>query len=162
MPFASATIHDAPLIQAMARAIWPETYAGIISHAQIMFMLDLMYATPVIAAELAQGVTWELITRDAVPVGFLSFHDDGPDAVKLAKLYLLPAARGAGLARAAVERVRDASRRRGRHRVFLTVNKRNLRAIAAYRAIGLIVTADLVTDLGHGYVMDDHRMELPA
>jgi ribosomal protein S18 acetylase RimI-like enzyme len=160
--FRTAGHHDIPLIQAMSRAIWPDTYLGIISEAQIAYMLDLMYATSVIGDEMQRGVAWELTLLDEVPVGYLSWQRLDGGRLKINKLYLLPAGRGMGIAAAAVDRVRRSARDRGCSHVTLVVNKRNARAIAAYRRIGFAIEADIVTDIGQGFVMDDHRMVIPA
>ncbi len=42
----------------------------------------------------------------------------------------------------------------------LTANKRNDPAIEAYRHHGFRIRGPIVTDIGGGFVMDDHRMEL--
>ena len=50
---------------------------------------------------------------------------------------------------------------RGRRRtIWLTVNRRNERAIGAYRRTGFREVRAQVTDIGGGYVMDDYVMEL--
>jgi len=46
----------------------------------------------------------------------------------------------------------------GAHRLILSVNKRNARAIAAYRRNGFVIADSVVTDIGGGFVMDDYVM----
>ncbi len=46
----------------------------------------------------------------------------------------------------------------GARRLILSVNKRNIRAIAAYRRNGFIIAESVVTDIGGGFVMDDYVM----
>jgi ribosomal protein S18 acetylase RimI-like enzyme len=43
-------------------------------------------------------------------------------------------------------------------RLILSVNKRNTRALAAYRRNGFIITESVITDIGGGFVMDDYIM----
>jgi len=38
------------------------------------------------------------------------------------------------------------------------VNKRNAKAIAAYQRNGFVIADSVVTDIGHGFVMDDFIM----
>ncbi|MEO8488040.1 MAG: hypothetical protein ABI585_17060, partial [Betaproteobacteria bacterium] len=45
--------------------------------------------------------------------------------------------------------------------LVLNVNKRNAKAIAAYRACGLATREDVVVDIGGGFVMDDYVMAKP-
>ena len=51
-------------------------------------------------------------------------------------------------------------RRRALKAIWLTVNRRNERAIGAYRRAGFREVRAQVTDIGGGYVMDDYVMEL--
>ena len=64
-----ATPDDIPALRALARRIWHEYYPGIISREQIDYMLARMYDAAVIREELAQGVAWDLVRRQTVPVG---------------------------------------------------------------------------------------------
>jgi len=42
--------------------------------------------------------------------------------------------------------------------VVLAVNKKNAKAIAAYRKHGFAIRESAVTDIGSGFVMDDYVM----
>ena len=46
----------------------------------------------------------------------------------------------------------------GAHRLILSVNKRNAKAIAAYKRNGFVIAESVVTDIGGGFVMDDYIM----
>jgi GNAT superfamily N-acetyltransferase len=77
---------------------------------------------------------------------------------KLHKLYLLPEMHGYGLGSHLLLHVeREVCARSGR-RLILSVNKRNARAIAAYRRNGFVIAESVVTDIGNGFVMDDYVM----
>jgi ribosomal protein S18 acetylase RimI-like enzyme len=52
----------------------------------------------------------------------------------------------------------DEARRFGARRLILSVNKRNARAIAAYRRNGFTVAEAVMVDIGRGFVMDDFIM----
>jgi GNAT superfamily N-acetyltransferase len=78
--------------------------------------------------------------------------------MKLHKLYLLPELHGGGLGSRMLKHCADEARRLGAHRLMLAVNKRNHRAIAAYRRNGFAVAEAVVTDIGGGFVMDDYLM----
>jgi ribosomal protein S18 acetylase RimI-like enzyme len=78
--------------------------------------------------------------------------------MKLHKLYLLPELHGRGLGSRLLEHCQDEARRQGARRLILAVNKRNARAIAAYRRNGFAVVESVVTDIGGGFVMDDYLM----
>ena len=78
--------------------------------------------------------------------------------MKLHKLYLLAELRGRGLGSRLLLFCEDAARAAGARRLVLNVNKRNDRAIAAYRRNGFRVAASVVNDIGGGFVMDDFVM----
>ncbi len=77
---------------------------------------------------------------------------------KLHKLYLLPELHGRGLGSRLLQHVEHEVRVGGGCRLILTVNKRNARAIAAYRRNGFGIAECVVTDIGGGFVMDDYVM----
>ena len=59
-----------------------------------------------------------------------------------------------------LEYLRGLCREAGARTIWLTVNRRNERAIGAYRRAGFREVRAQVTDIGGGYVMDDYIMEL--
>ena len=46
----------------------------------------------------------------------------------------------------------------GAREVWMQVNKRNERAIGAYRKAGFRIEKEATFDIGHGFVMDDYLM----
>jgi len=156
-----ATPDDIPALRALARRIWHEYYPGIISREQIDYMLARMYDAAVIREELAQGVAWDLVRRQTVPVGFSSFaFDAATRQVKLNKLYLLPELHGCGIGRQMLQHVRASSAELGASEIRLQVNKQNTRAIRAYERAGFSLLEAVVADIGGGFVMDDFIMAL--
>jgi ribosomal protein S18 acetylase RimI-like enzyme len=55
-----------------------------------------------------------------------------------------------------LERVLDHARDCGAHAVDLTVNRGNARALAFYHKRHFVLTEEIVTDIGGGFVMDDY------
>ena len=153
--FRTATPADIGLLQDLAESIWPVSYAGILPPAQIQYMLDWMYGTARIAAELDAGLVWEVVELEARPLGFLSWEVVPQLPVKLHKLYLLPAEQGRGLGQVMLQHVFAQAGAIGASGVELTVNKRNERALRAYRRAGFAVGESACTDIGGGYFMDD-------
>ena len=155
-----ATTADLPAISDLAGVIWRACYPDIISHAQIDYMLARMYALDVLRDEIrSQGIRYiRLLVNDKL-VGFASY---GPTAkagaVKLHKLYLLSELHGRGLGSRLLQYVERVVHASGARRLILSVNKRNAKAIAVYRRNGFVITGSVVTDIGNGFVMDDHIM----
>jgi len=157
-----AGAEDIPLIRDLAGRIWREHYPGIITHAQIDYMLERMYAASVIAEEIgSKGYRYVLAMAEGEAVGFAAYvHEPAAQAVKLSKLYLLPSLHGKGIGRKMLQQVKDDAVRQGAKSVYLFVNKRNRKAIASYERFGMKKAEEVVTDIGGGFVMDDFRMEL--
>ena len=148
------------LVRRLADAIWPETFAPILSAPQIPYMMDMMYAPAVLARELASGVRWEIVLVDASPAGYLSWSacPDRPETAKLHKVYLSSRWHGLGLGQAMLDHAADCCRSEGFRHVLLAVNKRNDHAIRAYRRNGFAIVESVCNDIGGGFVMDDFLM----
>lgn len=145
------------VIRQLAFAIWPKVYPGIISVAQIDYMLELRYNLEVLRADLQKGVRFALVMNGERPVGFTAFEPQEEEAF-LHKLYLLPEVAGQGLGALALEWVTEQARLLGLQRLKLFVNKNNAGAIRAYLRNGFTFHEDKVTDIGDGFVMDDYVM----
>jgi diamine N-acetyltransferase len=85
-----------PVIAGLAGVIWRACYPGIITHAQIDYMLARMYSLDVLRDEIrSQGIRHDLLFVDGKPSGFASYGPASePGVMKLHKLYLLPELRG--------------------------------------------------------------------
>ena len=156
----AVTEADLPVIARLAEIIWRACYPAIITQAQIDYMLARMYALDVLRDEIrSQGIRYDLLQVDGEPVGFASYGPTAePGVVKLHKLYLLPELHGRGLGSRLLQHDEHEVRIAGARRLILSVNKRNTKAIAAYRRNGFAVADSVVTDIGDGFVMDDYVM----
>lgn len=158
--FRAASVEDVPLLQDLAQKTWRVCYPGIISTEQIEFMLGWMYSDDLIRRQIVEGVAWEVIENgDGEAAGFLSYHSDPDNRVKLEKLYVLPVMQGRGIGKRALAHVLDRAKAMGANSVWMQVNKQNEKAIASYRKAGFIVAREAVFDIGGGFVMDDYLME---
>ena len=157
--FKQTTINDIQTIQILARRIWEEAYNQMLSKVQIEYMLAMMYSSKVIESEIAHGTVWELIYFDGEAVGYISYAFEKDNSVKLSKIYISEKSRGRGIADEALKRVIRYAMENDKSFVYLTVNKRNKRAIRAYEKIGFSIAESVVTDIGNGFVMDDHIMK---
>lgn len=92
-------------------------------------------------------------------VGFAAFGPvAGPGVFKLHKCYLLPEYHGKGLGSQLLQYCIREAVRAGASRLLLAVNKRNVKAMAAYQRNGFSVLETVTTDFGAGFVMDDFIM----
>jgi ribosomal protein S18 acetylase RimI-like enzyme len=146
----------------MAERIWWSVYPEILSEAQIRHMLDWMYDPVRLEEEIKSGAAeyrWWVLPESGAEVGYLAFGPgSGPGEAHLHKFYLLPEWHGRGLGTAAWRALAAGLAGRGVDRVSLRVNRRNGRAIRCYLRNGFRIERDLVTEIGGGFVMDDHWM----
>ncbi len=149
-----------PAISELAGVIWRACYPGIITMEQIDYMLARIYALDVLRDEIhSQGIRYDLLLADGKPAGFASYGSTSePGVMKLHKLYLLPELHGRGLGSRLLQHIEREVRAGAGCRLILSVNKRNIRAIAAYRRNGFVIAESVVTDIGNGFIMDDYVM----
>jgi ribosomal protein S18 acetylase RimI-like enzyme len=159
--FAEAGPEDLPAIAELAAIVWRRHYPGIITRAQIDYMLERMYALETMRREVAEdGICYERLVLDGSLVGFGAFGPGRePGLYKLHKLYLHPDQQGRGLGSLLLRHCEAKVRRLGGERIELQVNKRNTSAIETYRRNGYHVAREAVFDIGGGFVMDDFIME---
>jgi GNAT superfamily N-acetyltransferase len=165
---------DAALISRLATEIWRLAYPGIISLDQIEYMLKQMYDPALLCSEIeSRNLHYSILEIDGVPEGFTAyglFENDPPadieppasssGALMLHKLYLHPRHHGRGLGRRMMKCMEaDAALTPfSAQRVILRVNKRNLKAINAYRRIEYEISGTICSEIGSGFVMDDYWM----
>jgi GNAT superfamily N-acetyltransferase len=143
----------------LARDIWPEHYPGIISQAQIDYMLASFQSESAITAQLQDGYEYFLVSQAGSWLGYCSVRTELElRRLFVSKLYLLKAVRGQGMGRATMNFLARLAALRGLATLWLTVNKHNS-ALQAYLHMGWVVTNEVVTDIGNGYVMDDYQLQ---
>ena len=161
MPVRPATPADFPAIRDVAHRTWPVTFAGILTPAQMAYMLEMMYSEAALREQTAARGHRFLLAEDegGVPLGYASYElHYRSSTTKLHKLYVLPEAQGRGLGRALVGAVEAAAREAGDGVLRLDVNRDNA-ATRFYEHSGFTRVAEAVTDIGGGYVMDDYVYE---
>jgi ribosomal protein S18 acetylase RimI-like enzyme len=151
-------VEDLPAIVALADVVWRAHYPGIISVAQIDYMLARMYDLAVLRRELAEGMSYDLGLAEGTPVGFAGYGPVAAGELKLHKLYVHPQWQRRGVGSRLLAHVEERARERGFRTVILAVNKGNQKAIAAYQKNGFTVREAVVSDIGGGFVMDDYVM----
>ena len=157
-----AQLHELPILESLARQIWPSTYAHIISQAQIDFMLDWMYSTKTLQKQLEAGHEFYILNTDGLDSGFMALEmveHEGKSELKINKLYVLPSLQGKGAGRALVNKAIDRTQANKASSIFLQVNKAN-KAKKFYLKLGFEIREEAVFDIGNGFIMDDYIMAL--
>ncbi len=153
------TPQDIAVTAALADAIWNECYAGLLAREQIRYMVDNFQSTAAITDQIdTQGYLYYLFRVGGNNAGYIGVQPkDG--RLLLSKLYLLASYRGEGYTPMLLGFVDTVARRHGCGVVWMTANRGNDRAVAAYRKMGFALVREQVVDIGGGYVMDDFVFE---
>lgn len=150
-----ATEADISVIRQLAERIWWEHYPGIISDAQIEFMLGLNYSDAALKQQMdAEGQEFWLPEKNGQVLGFIALTPKGDGEYFMNKYYLETREKGLGtivfellLARYPDLRV-----------LRLRVNRCNFKSINFYFKIGFQIEYCIDTPIGNDYVMDDFQM----
>ncbi|MEM7365791.1 MAG: GNAT family N-acetyltransferase [Pseudomonadota bacterium] len=147
-------------LEKLAHQIWHAHYPGIISVAQIDYMLALGYAPSVLEQNLAEGTRIDVLMLDDTMTGFMAYGPCIRRIVKLHKCYLDVGAHGQGLGQLMLNHVVTEAAHMKAQTLTLQVNKQNQTAIRAYVRRGFEIAESVVDDIGNGFVMDDYVMSL--
>jgi GNAT superfamily N-acetyltransferase len=156
----AAIIADLPAIQEVAQRTWRPTYGNILSEEQTCYMLEMMYSTEALHAQIKKGHTFIVLERGNEVLGFASFeanHKMEPGLCKLHKLYLLPEEKGKGLGIKLLQEVMLLAKQRGQQRIWLHVNRYNP-ARDFYLKCGFSILQEEDISIGQGYYMNDYLM----
>lgn len=146
---------DIPLIRQLAAKIWNQHYPGIISKAQIEYMLNLMYSSHSLEKQIAEGNRFFLISDKQVPAGYLSALEKENGKWFISKFYIDQDKAGKGIGKQAFALFLDLFNPR---EIKLTVNRQNYKAINFYFRLGFVIEKVADFDIGNGYIMTDFVM----
>jgi RimJ/RimL family protein N-acetyltransferase len=143
----------------LARDIWRENYTPIIGSEQVEYMLEKFQSFSAVSEQLKEGYKYYLLKKaEGDNAGYIAFIPR-EEVLFLSKLYIKRSERRKGYASDAVSFMEKAALKHGLLKIRLTVNRYNKKAIIFYSKTGFRKTSDKVTDIGCGFVMDDHVME---
>jgi ribosomal protein S18 acetylase RimI-like enzyme len=158
-----AGLADLANVTTVAHDAWREHYPGILTDAQIDYMLARGYSREALQpfiTEPRRGIA--LAERGGALLGFAAWlPGDQRDAQKLDKLYVLPRHHGEGIGTALVDHVAGIGREGGYARLVLNVNRNNHASIRWYERRGFVVRERGDFPIGNGFVMEDFIMEKP-
>lgn len=155
-PLAEADL--APLAS-LAREIWNEYYVSLIGQAQVDYMLEQFQSVSAMRRQLAEGYEYFVVREAGRLIGYMAVKPETEERrLFISKFYLHKASRGSGTGRLCMEFLEKLAHQRGLKRLWLTVNKENP-SVKVYERLGFRIAADIVMDIGNGFVMDDYRME---
>ena len=137
---------DAPVLAALARHTFFDTFAATNDAGDMAIHLDRAYGVVQQAAELADPlIVTLLVETNGVAIGYAQLREGevpecvtGPSAIELWRFYLLREWHGQGIAQSLMDRVRVEAAARGAATLWLGVWDQNPRAQAFYRKCGFV------------------------
>ena len=157
------SVHDSEHIKkvaALANEIWRETYAGIVSDAQIEYMLANLQSAEAIKRYIEKdNHLYYLMQDDSGFVGYFAVQIQ-KDKMFLSKLYVRKESRRQGYAKKCIEFLFDMAQTQNCTEIYLTAAKGNIRAMDAYGKLGFKIVSEIKIDIGNGFFMDDYKMSL--
>ena len=151
---------DVHVISMLAHAIWPETYASILSEGQLKHMLDVFYSEDSLKKQMDNNHHFLLALSNAETVGFASYSQSDKTGVhKVHKLYIHPMLHGHGFGKKLMDRIIKDIKSKGATKLILNVNRHN-RAINFYEKYGFTKTGEEDVAIGEGYFQNDYVMEM--
>lgn len=156
---AVASTADLEKAAALADTIWHECYAQLLTPGQIDYMVESFQSAEAIGKQIANEGYHYFLLRDAgEDVGYLGVQPkDGK--LLLSKIYILKEHRGQGYSPAIFAFAERLAAQYHCDAMWLTVNKGNDRAKAAYTKAGFSIIREQVVEIGGGFVMDDYVFE---
>lgn len=154
-------IEQLQAISELAHHIWHLHYPGIISRAQIDYMLDQRYSPSHLAETLDRRGSRLLVAkrgRNAMGFALLAPAEDASDEVNLHAFYLHPDHHGRGYGRRFMDHLVDYARGEHYRDMTLNVNRLNIKAINFYFRAGFTIRSVVDIDLGRGFMANDFIM----
>ncbi len=150
---------DIPLIQEIAYKTWPVTFQNILTAAQIIYMLDLMYSSESLQDQmLHKNHQFLLASNSEEYSGFSSYQVVSSSTIKIHKIYVNPEAQGKGIGASLFRYIELLAEQLHVSKVTLNVNINN-QAISFYQARGYQTIRQEDIQIGNGYLMEDYVME---
>ncbi|MGN6817610.1 MAG: GNAT family N-acetyltransferase [Sphingomonas sp.] len=164
--YRDATAADGIALDAMAQAIWIETFAhGVSAQDAATYLAEAYGPTGKLIADLASGAArFRLALAGDRVVGYAKLNppwlpDAEPGAMQLSQIYVTGDQHGAGVGKALLDWTIATAREAGATALLLTVWEENHRAAAFYRKHGFEHVGDYAFAVGN-QVDTDHIMRL--
>lgn len=156
-----ATLTDIPLINRLARQVFPHTYRKILASDQLEYMMEMMYSIESLNKQMTEEQHRYFIAySDGEPCGYLSIETENESLYHLQKIYVLPKFQGKKAGRFLIEYALWYIKSLSPDRpvtVELNVNRNN-KAKTFYEHMGFQVARSGDFPIGNGYYMNDYIM----
>lgn len=145
----------------LAHKIWNEYFIDLISQQQIAYMVEQFQSYPALSKAIKQDhYTYFLAYDDEEMIGYCGVQPQVDGRLFLSKLYLQKESRGKGYASNLLASAISFAKEQGLNAIYLTCNKYNTHSLDVYKKKGFYQIDSIVTDIGHGFLMDDYVLQL--
>ena len=142
---------DLPRVTAIAGVTWPIAFKGLIPDAEIPKIVEKIYSTTQLEADMDNGHAFWIAQVDGKDLAFCAAYKED-NTVWLKKLYVLPEAQGLGLGRLLMQTAIDHFAPAGE--ISLFVKNDNEKAIGFYRQAGFSIARETPVVMGHMHFTD--------
>lgn len=147
---------DLPVLQAVSRATFADTFGAENSAADLAAYLDRAYSLEQLSSELAQPTTQFIFVRvDETVAGYLKVNwgssqsdHEGENLLEVERIYILPDFKRQGLGRQLFTYAEQLARQLEKAGIWLGVWEHNLPAQKFYQRLGFQEIGDHVFQLG--------------
>jgi diamine N-acetyltransferase len=154
-----AAVSDIPLIRQLTFAIWPQTYASLLTQEQIDYMLEMMYSEISLQTQIEkEGIIFIIVYDADKPVAFAAYSETKPRVWKLHKIYVLASQQGKGTGKFIINFITEEIKIQNATVLQLQV-KRDNPAQHFYTKLGFTIIETGDFDIGNGYFMKDYIMQ---
>lgn len=146
-------------LAALAKEIWNEYSICFTTQEQIDYMLEKFQSEQAIKGQINfQKYSYYFLEDDGENFGYFAVQPKAGHLF-LSKIYIRKDYRGKGYARKALDAIIEIAKSLELLTIKLTVNKYNMATIFAYEKLGFDRIGSEESDIGGGYIMDDHIYE---
>lgn len=151
------TTEEIQMIQSIAIEIWNLHFPGIISQAQIDFMLKEMYEPKGIQDEIKKGIIWKIFLENTKPIGYMSYSLLNQKC-KLYKIYVHPNSQKKGYGKRGLDEVKKFAITNNVKEIILNVNRDNIHSLNMYLKYGYKIEKEENNKMGD-FFLNDYLMK---
>jgi ribosomal protein S18 acetylase RimI-like enzyme len=158
-----AEVTDLPSVEAVARATWPITYAGIIPDEVQRRLLDSWYSPSALSRALAApGSTFLVAEWRGRIIGFAQYIRRSAELVELTRIYVLPDRQRSGIGSQLVKARLAAFAEEGLKHLTVSVERENILGRRFYERMGFAELRALSLEV-QGFSLDlvEYRRPIP-
>lgn len=156
-----ATSEDVGVLQKLASELVPSSFKGVLTTAQIDFMLDKLYSQQALSDAIGAGTDYFIATYNGEDLGVVSVIQQGPNLFLMQKIYVNEHFIGKGIGTALFTKVKEYVRSKILPcTIELIINAHNP-GLDFYKNQGMQKVRDTGLDMGDFFINEEvYSLEL--